>query len=106
MHNERDAPEQVLLGAMDPVCCVLLGLAIYFELYIATGEDHLGEYDFCEAGCSPNSVKANAQTVLKQDILDNPAFQRVIQEGNLGSHSNQKFGSTYPHHCSCSKDDV
>ena len=63
VHDERDAPEQILLGAMDPVYCVLLGHAIYFEVYIATGEGRLGEYVFCEAGCSPNSVKANAQSL-------------------------------------------
>ena len=64
VHDDIDAPEQTLLGAMDSVHCVLLGLAIYFEVYIATGEGCLGKCIFCQDGCSTNLVKANAQTVL------------------------------------------
>ena len=33
MHEERDAPNQILIGAMDPLYCVLLGLAVFLEIF-------------------------------------------------------------------------
>ena len=39
VHEERDAPFQILLGAMNPSYCVLLSFAIFLEYWFAT---HLG----------------------------------------------------------------
>ena len=36
-HEERDAPNQMLIGAMDALCCVLLGLAVWLEVFLDEG---------------------------------------------------------------------
>ena len=106
VHEERDAPYQIMLGAMDRRFCVLLALGVFMEVYIATGEGRLGNFVFCEAGCNPDTVKGHAQQVLREDALKSPEFAREIPEGKLGSHSNRKFGNTFPRRCGCSKDDT
>jgi hypothetical protein len=42
MHEEgdatrRDAPNQILIGAMDSIFCVLLALAVCLEIFIESG---------------------------------------------------------------------
>ena len=83
VHEERQAPKQIVLGAMNPMYCVLIALSIYLEVYIASGEGRLGVCLFGEAGRSPDAVKGNEQQVLKRDVLDNPVFHRSIQQETL-----------------------
>jgi len=106
VNEERDAPTQILLGAMDERYCILLALALYLEVFIETGEGRLGDFLFCEAGCNQNAVKSNAQSVLKKDVIRNPACRGASPKGKLGSHSNRKFGTTYPRRSGCSKDET
>ena len=44
--EERDAPDQILLGAMDPDFCILLVLAIYLENWIEHGDGLQSKYMF------------------------------------------------------------
>ena len=46
VREERDAPDQILFGAMDIEYCVLLGLACWLEYFIATGNEGISEYLF------------------------------------------------------------
>ena len=42
MHGEWcDAPNQILIEAMDPLYCVWLGLAVFFEIFIESGGGQL-----------------------------------------------------------------
>ena len=47
VNKECDAPNQILIRAMDPFYCVLLALAIWLETYVgATGQGGLSPYVF------------------------------------------------------------
>ena len=46
IHEERDAPNQILIGAMDPLYCVLLGLAVFLEIFIESERGQLTPYIF------------------------------------------------------------
>ena len=34
VHEEHEAPNHILMGAMDPMYCVLLALAVFLEIFI------------------------------------------------------------------------
>jgi hypothetical protein len=38
VHDERDAPRQIMLGAVNPRYCILLALGIFLEVWIESGE--------------------------------------------------------------------
>jgi hypothetical protein len=46
VHEERDAPNQVLIGAMDPLYYVLLGLAVFLEISIESERGQSTPYTF------------------------------------------------------------
>ena len=90
VHEERDAPFQILLGAMNPSYCVLLSFAIFLEYWFAT---HLGLTPNCpfvfglggeDMQRGPERTKKTIYTILKK-ILSHPDFTSVL--GDLGSHS-------------------
>jgi hypothetical protein len=104
VHEERDAPEQIMLAAMDPRYCVQLAFAIFLEVWIESGDGCLGDYVFCEAGSEPETAKANAYTAL-YNVLDGNEFHK-LKAGPLGTHSIRKYGATTARRNGCSKDDV
>jgi hypothetical protein len=102
--DERDAPEQIMLGAMDPRYCILLAFGIFLEFWIASGRGHLGDYVFVEAGGNPEAAKANAYNALF-NVLGCNEFHK-LKVGPLGTHSIRKYGSTMTRKNGCSKDDL
>eukprot|EP00957_Ditylum_brightwellii_P150043 11426899-Ditylum_brightwellii.AAC.1 len=53
VREERDAPEQIMLGAMDYQYCILLALRGYLEEWVEMGDGHLAEFLFCGDGQDP-----------------------------------------------------
>ena len=101
--EERDAPDQIVIGAMDAGYCILLALGIFLEVW-----------NECEAGADNQYIfgdSANAETTKKyvsdtvKSVWDSPDFQRLAT-GPMGTHSNRKFPSTYARRNGCHKDDV
>ncbi|KAG1689228.1 hypothetical protein DVH05_002722 [Phytophthora capsici] len=82
--EERDAPEQILMGSLDPRVCVLLNLAVHVEMTTSNSEYVFG-----------NSVDGD-RVVRRflQDKFDDAAFYK-LKEGNLGTHSLRKGAATY-----------
>lgn len=82
--EERDAPEQILMGRLDPRVCVLLNLAVHVEMTTSNSEYVFG-----------NSVDGD-RVVRRflQDKFDDAAFHK-LKEGNLGTHSLRKGAATY-----------
>ena len=39
VHEERDAPNQILIGAAHPIYCVLLGLGTFLEYHLIARSD-------------------------------------------------------------------
>jgi hypothetical protein len=45
----------------------------FFEVWIESGEGHMGHYVFCEAGSEPETAKSNAYNALF-NVLDSNEF--------------------------------
>jgi HEPN domain-containing protein len=101
--EERDAPDQVLLGSMDPKYCILLALGIFLEVWTEAGEGLANDYLFGNTG-NPQTSKGRISDILKS-VWDLDAFERVV-DGPVGTHSLRKFASTHARRSGCSKDDV
>jgi hypothetical protein len=104
VHEERDAPEQILLGAQDWRYCILLSLAVFLEVWIGNGQGMLGTLVFNAGNDDPRQTKNDVSSILR-DILQSHEFQRA-KPGPLGTHSIRKLGSTHARRSGCSKDDT
>ena len=103
--EERDAPDQILLGSMDEHHCVLLGLVAFLEYSIATGDGADIDLLFSVRGIDdPAHLNALASNFLRDEIFNNLEFVRVLV-GLLGSHSIRKYSSTRARRNGRSKDD-
>jgi len=103
VHDERDAPEQIVIGSMDPDYCILLGLGLHLESAILEGDQsnflfHLGR-------ATPKLANGFVSGSLRQKVLQHSNFLKQ-HEGELGSHSVRKHASTHARRNGASKDDV
>jgi hypothetical protein len=105
MLEERESPEQILMGAMDSLFCLLLALATYLELWIESGLGHTNDHVFGLEGDIPDNAKDCISGRLKKDIFDNPNFVKT-KGGPVGICSLRKFPSTFARRNGCAKDDV
>jgi hypothetical protein len=72
------------LGAIDPRYCILLAFGIFLEVWIESGEGHLGDYGFVEARGDPEAAKVNAYNALF-NVLGCNEFHK-LKVGPLGTH--------------------
>ena len=100
--DERDAPDQILIGAMDERYCILLALAEFLE----TNEDPSSFLFGIDREEDPKALKKKASDVLKFVVLTSGEFQLTIPSGLLGTHSVRKFASTRARRNGASRDDV
>jgi hypothetical protein len=77
VHEERDAPNQILIGAMDPWFCVL---PVWLEVFIESGRGALTPYvfGFSDDYTVPRRSKANpsqpfSQMGIQSARVPNPA---------------------------------
>ena len=101
VQEERDAPDQILLGAMDRQYCILLGLGIFLEIWCEAEVGLANPYLFGNTG-DPKTTKSYVRSVLKKSIWGSPEFVPQA-EGPLGTHSLCKYASTRARRCGCSK---
>ena len=92
LHDERNVPDQILLGAMDTKYCILLGLAMYCEIWL---ERNMGTNNDFLFGHLPTSDgnKALVSRVLKADIWEQIDFIKS-RPGLIGTHSMRKYPAT------------
>ncbi|ETN00948.1 hypothetical protein PPTG_17274 [Phytophthora nicotianae INRA-310] len=84
--EERDAPEQIVLGSMNPRVCVLLNLAVHVE---TTDSIAVSPYVFGNAQDGDRVIRR-----FLQDIFDGADFHK-LKPGNLGTHSLRKGAATW-----------
>ena len=102
VHEERDAPDQILLGADNPLYCVLLRLAVVLQIfYMINGS--VGDFVFSNDNNFKRSKK-NVYNTLKQ-VWANDDFI-LTEEDLLGSHSLRKYAATFARRNGCSRDDM
>ena len=75
--EERDAPDQILIGAMDPDYCILMALAVYLEYWMEHGDGIHSKYLFCDDinDDAPKQTKDSMHSTVKRDVYDNPDFE-------------------------------
>jgi hypothetical protein len=69
--EERDAPDQILLGAMDRCYCVLLALGIFLEVWCEAEVGIANPYLFGDTG-DPIKTKKSVYATLKRHVWDKP----------------------------------
>ena len=70
--DEHDCPDQIIFGAKDRRYCVLIGLAIHLETWIASGSGAQCTFVFGVRGCEDtHATKDNVASYLKDHILSN-----------------------------------
>lgn len=101
--EERDAPEQIILGSMDWRTCLFLSLAVYLEVAFGHGEALHHRYLF---GYNDNPVINNSY--VSSTLVDCWKDPRFIPkaDGLIGTHSLRKFGATKARESGASKDDI
>jgi len=102
IREERDSPDQILLGAMDSRYCILLALGIYLEVWLAEGKG-LTPFLFGSSEDPKATVRSISGNLSK--IWNDAKFVR-LQPGPLGTHSLRKFAATKARRAGCSRDDV
>ena len=95
--DPRDAPDQVLLGAMDYHYCVLVGLALWLEYHFMKKPEN-NEFIFSICGLMDEErIKHKASYLLKQ-ILTNEDVERIMADvtdnKKIGTHSVRKYSTT------------
>lgn len=94
--EERQCPDQILIGSEDPDFCIIVALACFLESNITEGLQD--KYLFAEEADdrSPDRLNAKYYRVLKS-IWKKPEFQAIarLTRGSIGTHSMRKFPSTW-----------
>lgn len=111
--EERNCPNQILLGSNDSNYCLLLSLSIYLEYWFSvsrTGIDSVFLFsDDIDMNRTPNRVKDLYNKALKTVMFTNPEFFRLSKaavDSALGSHSFRKYAATFARSNGCSSDEV
>ena len=101
--EERNAPDQILLGSDNPRYCVLLALGLHLEEWLATPAGVALPYLFGRSN-NPKTAARRIYSILRQ-VFESDDFNSTAI-GNLGTHSFRKYATTYARRNGCSKDDA
>jgi Pre-mRNA cleavage and polyadenylation specificity factor len=108
VHEERDAPFQAVIPAMDQMYCTHLALALWLEIFLTqVPTAGLTPYMF---GFTDNIMipkggehaKDLVQSIFNSEIFNRQEF---VDTGPLGSHSVRKFASSHVRKCGISRDE-
>lgn len=103
VREERESPDQIVLGAMDFRYCVLLALGMYLEVWHQARRGAQKPFLFGSSD-NPQRTKDYIYHTLSK-LWDSPDFVPMA-EGKVGTHSFRKFPSTYARRNGASQDDV
>ena len=108
--EERDAPEQIILGPSDQDFCVLTLLSIHIQYLLEFLNGESSDYLFCDSGETTELVKALVGKAIRDHVSNNTGWRNLQEEGvdsgPVGSHSNRKLASTLACRQGCTQDDV
>ena len=110
IHEERQCPDQIILGSRDPNFCMLIQLSIYLESYLEQFPE--AEYLFTEDS-SNNTVdrlKNRFRTALGKVVWDSDEFKAVMDEldrdEGVGTHSQRKYPATHAANMGCTPAEI
>ena len=108
--EERDAPEQIILGASDQDFCVLTSLSIHLQYLLEFINGENSDYLFCDRSKTPEMVKALTGKAIRDHVSNNEGWRNLQEEGvdsgPVCSHSNRKSASSLAHQQGCTQDDI
>jgi hypothetical protein len=67
--EERDAPDQIFLGATDSDFCLIVGLAVYLQYVYELINTAQAEFLFCNTEENPMSVKKQVSGLLTKKAM-------------------------------------
>ena len=105
VQEERDCPDQILLGCQDVDYCILLAPYIYLEIWLIAGAGATSTLLFLDEidddGARRNVVRCKKRYMdrLSSCVFENEAFRRVGRDSGLndrlGTHSIRKYPATF-----------
>jgi hypothetical protein len=110
--EERDCPDQILLGSMDSGFCILLALSIYLESWFTCNKGLQSVFLFSDDNneeLAPKRTKSSYAASLRTNVFSNPMFlSKTGRNGSedLGSHSLRKFPATWASRNGCNADEI
>ena len=108
--EERDTPEQIILGSSDQDFCVLTSFSIHLQYLLEFLNGENSDYLFCNSGKAPETVKALVGKAIRDHVTNNEGWRNLQEEGvdseSVGSHSNWKLAFTLARRLGCTQDDV
>ena len=97
--EERDAPEQIILGSSDQDFCVLTSLSIHLQYLLEFLNGENSDFLFCDGDETPEMVKALIGKAIRDHVTNNKAWRNLQEEGvdsrPVGSHSNSHKREDY-----------
>ena len=114
--EERDCPDQILLGCDDVDYCILLALGLYLEIWLIAGNGRDCRLLFSdEVGGEARRgdvtrLKDRYMNALTRSIFSDPLFLSVSRNTGanmrLGSHSIRKYPATFARSNGCTVDEI
>ena len=95
--EERESPQQIMLGAMDPRVCVLINLAAFVEYAHIVKLPEPSRFIFGTSSAAQKTIRG----ILKKAVDDN-AFNS--SQGLIGTHSFRKGPATYISRCGLARE--
>ena len=102
--EERDAPTQILFGAMDWRYCALSTLSPWLEYHYDLNPKENDCFFGVHGQNDPDIIK-NLTAYQLREVLGNDDFN-LLAEGPTGTHSLRKFAVNVAQRNECSKDDM
>ena len=97
IQEEREAPQQIILGAMDPRLCVLLTLAAYIEFCYKSRQVEGSGFVFGDIKRTQKVLRTVLQGVMSEEGIASGL-------GLIGTHSFRKGPATYASRCGLSRE--
>jgi hypothetical protein len=93
--EERDAPEQILLGSQDSDFCVLVALGIYIVHSLEYSNYIHSNLLFCDTDETVATVKTQVGMLLRTKVVKHAEFASLLNqnEGSSGDNKKQLVGS-------------
>lgn len=110
--EERDCPDQILLGSMDAQFCFLMSLSIYLEYWFTSGNGLHSTFLFSDDNNlekAPNRTKTAYSATLRKEIFSTDEFFTMSNSQvtkSLGSHSLRKFPATWASRNDCNTHEI
>ena len=77
--EERDAPDQILIGACHPAYCVLLGMACWLVYHLGIGDDTGTNFLFGIEGLNNAKRINDREQILVNNIINAEGFDEVME---------------------------